>query len=127
MTSVERRDEVVLWLPASPRAAMLLRSRMRAFLALPPAAQASVGLVVTELVAAAIAHLDEDESKRFEVRLERLPGRARIAVEHGAGPQASGRFAREPEVEDLSDRLLDGLSLARGVEGTTAWVVVDRP
>lgn len=127
MTKVERKDEVVLWLPASPRAALLLRSRMRAFLALPPDAQATVSLVVTELVAAAIAHLGEDEQRRLEVRLERSPGRARISVEHGAGVRTGGRFSREAEIEDLSDRLLDDLSLARGAEGTTAWVVVERP
>lgn len=127
MVPVERKDEVVLWLPASPRAALLLRSRMRAFLALPADAQATVSLVVTELVAAAVGALGEDESQRFEVRLERSPGRARIAVEHGAGVRTGGRFAREAEVEDLSDRLLEGLALARGSEGTTAWVVVERP
>lgn len=128
MTPVEHKDVIVLWLPADPRAALTLRSRMRAFLDLPAEAQATVALVVTELVTRAVAHLDGDEDERFEVRLERLPGRARIAVEHGASPAPgrTGRFAREPEVDALSGRLVDGLSLAHGEDGSTAWVVVER-
>lgn len=124
MATTTRKDEVVLWLPPDPQAGRTVRSRLRAFLDLPDELQTAVAVVVTELVGRAVAHLDATGSvRRFEVRLERLPGRARIEVEHGAARQ---RFDREPEIEDLSERLVDGLSLARGAEGTTAWVVVAR-
>lgn len=112
----------MFWLPAGPRAAAVVRSRMRAFLHLPDSAQAAVAVVVTELVGRAVTHLEATEDGRFEVRLERSPGRARIVVEHGAAPDE--RF-EDAEVEGYRDLLLDGLSLARGRDGSTAWVVVE--
>ena len=124
MTSLAGTDQVVFWLPASPMAGRVVRSRMRAFLQLPPDAQAAVAVVVTELVGRAVQHLGVDSEERFEVRLERAPGRAKITVEHGAAPDA-GRFGREPEEDELQEALLAGLAVARGEEDGAAWVVVD--
>lgn len=87
-------DDVVLWLPVLPESVGIARHRVRRFGRLAPEADSVVGLLVTELVGAAIQALPATPARQIELRLGRLPsgglratvsalGLSMHAVEHG--------------------------------------------